>query len=389
MKNLAVPALAFSLLAACRGEAPPVSPTPSPELESLIQQQAESAAPGSEQVGALYRGIAVDHGEFEDFRVEVESGQCYYFVAAGDPTIEVFHLMVYKEDSKRPVSDDKQKGREAMTRYCPEKTQVAKFRGKVGRGAGHFAIGVFKKPNNEAVATEEKLDLDAIIKADAETAASGSTLVNLYESKGEKTDLYVQLEKGTCYWFIGAAQKQVDDYYIYLWDQQKKRLGETKADGNKAQFGYCATAAGMYHLQIKVDDASDAVKLGVFAKRGDGKSPATADLEKAITEEATSTAPGAKLQGTFRTATAKKTDFNIQFDKNKCYWIIAAAQPGTDSFSISLFDQNGNLKDRSAQAEGKGQVATCTNEGGMFKVQLRFDGSQSGEVKVGVFGKAK
>ncbi len=367
-----------------------MSPTPSPELESMIQQQAESAAPASEQVGALYRGVAVDHGEFEEFRVEVESGQCYYFVVAGDPGIEVFHLMVYKEDSKRPVSDDKQKGREALARYCPEKTQVAKVRAKVGRGAGHFAMGVFKKPNNEAAApTDEKLDLDAVIQADAEAAASGSTLVNLYESKGEKTDLYVKLDKGTCYWFIGAAQKEVDDYYIYLWDQGKKRIGETKADGNKAQFGYCATAAGMYHLQIKVDDATDAVKLGVYAKRDDGKSVATADLEKAITEEATSTAPGAKLQGTFRTATAKKTDFNVQFDKNKCYWVIAAAQTGTEAFSLALFDQNGNRKDQSQDAEGKGQVATCTSEAGMYKVQLKFNGAQSGEVKVGVFAKAK
>lgn len=267
MKNLA-PAFAFVLLAACRGEAPPVSPTPSPELESMIKQQAESAAPDSEQVGALFRGVAYDRGEGEEFRVETEAGQCYTIVAAGDPTIEVFDLRVWGK-SKIPAARDKSKGREALVQYCPEETGVARFEGKVGRGAGHFAIGVFKKgaPEKvEVVEKKDKLDLDKVIADEAAGAAPGAKLENMYVAKGKQTDWYAQLKKGQCYWVIGAGQKDVDDFYIYMWDPRNNRIGQTKADSNKAQFGHCPTEDGMFHIQLKVDNDDDEAKVGVFSK---------------------------------------------------------------------------------------------------------------------------
>lgn len=269
MKHL-VPVSALLFLVACRGEAPPVSPTPSPELESMIKQQAESAAPDSEQVGALYRGVAYDRGEGEEFRVETEAGQCYTFVAAGDPSIEVFDLRVWGPKGKAPKARDKSKGREALTQYCPEETGVARFEGKVAKGAGHFAIGVFKKGAPEKVepvaAKEDLLDLDKIIQDEAAAAAPGAKLEQMYTAKGDKTDWYTQLKKGQCYWFIGAGQKEVDDFYLYVWDPKQKRIGETKADANKAQFGHCPNEDGMFHLQLKVDDDSHEAKVGVFSK---------------------------------------------------------------------------------------------------------------------------
>jgi hypothetical protein len=267
MKSLA-PLATIVFLTACRGEAPPVSPTPSPELESMIKQQAESAAPESEQVGALYRGVAYDRGESEEFRVETEAGQCYTFVAAGDPTVEVFDLRVWGK-SKIPAARDKSKGREALVQYCPEETGVARFEGKVAKGAGHFAIGIFKKgaPEKvEVVEKSDKLDLDKLIADEAAAAAPGSKLENMYVAKGKQTDWYAQLKKGSCYWFIGAGQKDVDDFYIYLWDPKNSRIGQTKADSNKAQFGHCPTEDGMFHVQLKVDDDSDEAKVGVFSK---------------------------------------------------------------------------------------------------------------------------
>ncbi len=256
------------LLTACRGEAPPVSPTPSPELESMIKQQAESAAPDSEQVGALYRGVAHDRGEGDEFRVEVEAGQCYVFVAAGDPTIEVFDLRVWGK-SKIAAARDKSKGREALARFCPEETGVSRFEGKVAKGAGHFAIGVFKKGAPKPVEEAPKkgqLDLDKIIQDDAAAAAPGSKLENMYTAKGKTTDWYAQMKKGTCYWLIGAGQKDVDDFYIYLWDPKNNRVGQTKADSNKAQFGHCPNEDGMFHIQLKVDDDEFEAKVGVFSK---------------------------------------------------------------------------------------------------------------------------
>ena len=269
MKILAASALAFTVLTACRGEAPPVSPTPSAELESMIKQQAESAAPESEQVGALYRGVAYDHGEAEEFRVETEAGQCYTIVATGDPTIEVFDLRVWGK-GRSPAARDKSKGREALVQYCPEETGVARFEGKVARGAGHFAIGVFKKAAPEKVepvaAKEDKLDLDKIIADEAAGAAPGAKLENMYVAKGKQTDWYAQLKKNQCYWVIGAGQKDVDDFYLYMWDPKNDRIGQTKADSNKAQFGHCPKEDGMFHIQLKVDNDDDEAKVGVFSK---------------------------------------------------------------------------------------------------------------------------
>lgn len=267
MKHLA-PVSALVFLVACRGEAPPVAPTPSPELESMIKQQAESAAPDSEQVGALYRGVAYDRGEGDEFRVETEAGQCYTFVAAGDSTVEVFDLRVWGPKGKAPKARDKSKGREALTQYCPEETGVARFEGKVAKGAGHFAIGVFKKGAPEKVepVAEKGLDLDKIIQDEAAAAAPGAKMEQMYTAKADKTDWYTQLKKGQCYWFIGAGQAEVDDFYLYVWDPKNNQIGKNKADGNKAQFGHCPEQDGMFHVQLKVDDTSHEAKVGVFSK---------------------------------------------------------------------------------------------------------------------------
>jgi hypothetical protein len=402
-------ALAGALSIGCRGEAPPVSPTPSPELESMIDQQAESAAPGSEKVGALFRGVAYDRGEFEEFRVEVEAGQCYYFVAAGDPTIEVFQLSVWDGKSKRPVEDEKAKGREALVKFCPKETGVSRFRGKVGRGAGHFAIGVFKKvaPQEQAEPVDQGMDLEKVINDEAASVAPGSTLVNMYTTKTcgsgsagkcEEHDFYVQLERGTCYWFIGAAQKHVDDFYIYLWDPKNKRVGENKAKANKAQFGHCATDSGMFHVQAKLDDATKPAKVGVFAQKQKGQSApapksepdkaAKVDLEKVIKDEAGAAAPQAKLVGNHYTATSKKNEFFVQLEKGQCYWIIGASQPGADDFALYLWDPDNKRIGEAKDLKQKGQLGHCPKEGGMFKIQVKLDDAKD-EVKIGIFGKAR
>lgn len=264
--------LTLSLAASACKQAPAVSPTPDPQLESMVMQQAESASPGSEMVNEqLFRGVGYDKGEFQDFRVELQAGQCYIFVGAADETVSAFQIFVFDPQNSRATSE-KAKGREALAQHCPTETGTYKVQGKIGRGAGHFAIGVFGKDAPAKLAKVEegpaKLDLEAMILKDAEAAAPGATQVGtFYTGTAEKNDFFLKLDKGTCYWFIGAAQADVDDYYIYLWDQGGTRLGQTKADTNKAQFGYCAKESSMFRVQVKVDEDDDAVKLGVFAKK--------------------------------------------------------------------------------------------------------------------------
>jgi hypothetical protein len=265
---------AFAFLVACRGEAPEVGATPDPQIDSMVNQQAESAAPGSVMVSeTLLRGVGYDKGELQDFHVEMTAGQCYVIVGAADETVTSLHLTVWDPANKR-VGQDRSKSREALVQHCPKETGSYKIQGKIGRGAGHFAIGVFGKeaPEKAAAAEEpkaDKADLEAIINADAESIAPGAKQDGkFYTGTAKKSEFYVQLEKGTCYWFIGAAQPGVDDYYLYLWNQEGKRLTESKADSNKANIGHCAKDSSMYKVQIKVDDDSDEVKLGIFSKKG-------------------------------------------------------------------------------------------------------------------------
>lgn len=268
--------LAFPVLlslAACGREAPAVSPTPDPQIESMINQQAETASPGSEMVSeTLFRGVGYDKGESQDFHVELTAGQCYIFVGAADEGVKGLQLTIWDPGNKR-VAGDKSRTREALTQHCPSETGSYKFQGKVLKGAGHWAIGVFGKEAPEKAAPaeepkEKKADLEKMIGDEAASVAPEAKQIgNFYTGTSSKSDFYVQLDKGTCYWFIGAAQPGVDDYYIYLWDQNNKRIGETKANSNKAQFGHCAKDSAMYHVQIKVDDDKDEVKLGVFGKK--------------------------------------------------------------------------------------------------------------------------
>jgi hypothetical protein len=147
-------ACVMTLAMACRGAPPEVGATPDPQLESMINQQAESAAPGSVMVNeALFRGVAYDRGEFQDFRVELVKGNCYVFVAASDQTATALHLFVWDPEDKK-VADDKSKTREALAQTCPKQTGTYKVQGKIARGAGHFAIGVFGKEAPEGAVAE-------------------------------------------------------------------------------------------------------------------------------------------------------------------------------------------------------------------------------------------
>ena len=267
-----------SLAMACRGAPPEIGATADPELESMINQQAESAAPGSVLVNeALFRGVAYDRGEFQDFRVELVQGNCYTFVGAADQTVTMLHLFVWDAGNDK-VADDKSKSRQALAQHCPKQTGTYKVQGKIVKGAGHFAIGIFgKEASGEEVATAEpetpaepvkqKLDLEKVIKDEASAVAPDTKQIgNFLNGTSTKSEFFVELEKGNCYWFIGAGQVEVKDYYIYLWSEEK-RIGESKAEGNKAQFAHCVKESGMFRVQMKVDDANDTVKLGVFGKK--------------------------------------------------------------------------------------------------------------------------
>lgn len=262
--------VSLGLLAGCGAAPPPVSPTPSPAIETSIKSQASSAAPETEMLGQLFRGVAYNKGGTQDWHVELNKGSCYWFIGQGDEGVERLGLIVWDGGGSR-VTDEKSKTNSSVVQHCPKSTGTFKFEAKVLKGAGHFAVGVFSKDAPPPPPTPEAPkapDLEKIINDDAAAQAPGATLVgNLYSAQNGKMDWYTSLSAGKCYWFIGAGGDDIDDFYIYLWDQNQKRMGEQKSSGRKATFGHCPTKDGMYHIQVKTDSSSEKFKLGVFEKK--------------------------------------------------------------------------------------------------------------------------
>lgn len=255
-------------VAACKSP-PPVAPTASPDIEKRIETQASSAAPGSARLGELHRGVAYNRNEASDFRVELERGKCYWIVGSGDDTVEKLGIYLWDQDDSR-VDSDRSRNASALVKHCPEKTGTFKFEVKVMAGAGHFAAAIYEKAADDTPPPPppKVVDLDAIIAAEAKANAPGATQVGeLFAGSVGKNDWYTQLDKGTCYWFIGAGGDDIDDFYIYLWDPKNSRIGETKADDKKAVYGHCAEQSGMFHVQVKTDSGSEKYKLGIFAKK--------------------------------------------------------------------------------------------------------------------------
>jgi hypothetical protein len=256
-------------LAAC-SSAPPVTATPSPQVEADVTSQATTAAPGAQMVGQLYRGVAMKKGEFSDFHVELESGKCYYFSGAGDDGVAQLGLYLWDPANHRTTSD-RSKGHTSFIQYCATATGTFKVEEKVLAGAGHYAFAIYSKdappPPPKPEAPKEPT-LEDMITDDANAEAPGATLQGDYLSADNgKTEWSLLLEKGKCYWFIGAGDKKIDDFYIYLWDPANKRIGESKASARKASYGHCPKEGGMFKVQVKTDTSKAVFKLGVFVKK--------------------------------------------------------------------------------------------------------------------------
>ena len=130
-------------LSACGGATRPVSPTPDPEVESLVEAQAEKASPGSSLVGdQLHRGVAYEPGESQEFRETLAAEQCYVVAAAGDEGIRAIQITIWGPDEKR-LAGDKSRTREALTQLCTKGQGSYRFEAKVLKGMGHYAIGVY------------------------------------------------------------------------------------------------------------------------------------------------------------------------------------------------------------------------------------------------------
>lgn len=264
-------ALSAVLAAGCHS-APPVASAPPPWLEAKIGEVATSAVPGAVPVGPPYKGVAYDKGGRTDWKLGLEAGKCYSFVAVGDETVEKLALYLWDPKDWR-VTQDKAAGPTSVVTHCVEVPGLYRFQAKVTEGAGHYGVGVFATAAAPKAAPPPpppepaKQDLSALVEAEAGAVAPGATRVgNYFTGNADKSDWYTAMDVGKCYWIVGIGGTGIDELYLYLWDSKDKRITENKAKGSKSNMGHCPTTSGMFHFQAKVNSGSGDYAVGVYAK---------------------------------------------------------------------------------------------------------------------------
>jgi hypothetical protein len=279
-------ALTLSLLiplTACNRSKPPMTPAPPDWLEGAVDEQAKRAAPGAVRVGDLYKGVAFDDGDKQQWRVTISGGGCIHLSAAGDQTVEEIALYLWGPDGDRLETERGDTPR-TMLRHCPAEGANGeyKFEAKITEGHGHYAVGLYAEGNSAAAkagsADEPKdrpadpkgeaVDLDARVATLAKTSAAGAQLVGEpFKGTADSTDWYVALENDKCYWFVGAADDEIDKLSLYLWNPDDKRLKASKAETNEVTVGHCPDDSGMFHFRAQTNGGVGEYQVGVYAKK--------------------------------------------------------------------------------------------------------------------------
>ena len=246
--------------------------------------------------------------------------------------------------------------------------------------------------------------LDAKVDEQGKAASQGGEVVGTpfhgtSFKQGEGVDFQVMLDATKCYWFSGVGDEQVQKLYLYLWDQNDKRVQTKKVDGPMAVMTHCPEQSGMFRLQGKADEGVGHFAIGLYAKPAPNKvalppkpeaaKPEGPDLEAMIEKTAASSAPGAKRVGEFFAGSADEQDWSTQLDVGSCYSFIAQGVPGkVKKLYLYLWDPNSKRITESKGESPNATIGHCPKETGMFKFQVKVH-SGSGDYKVGVYAKPK
>ena len=130
---------------ACGGahDAPIVDPALSPALEVQADAQAHTAMPEGQRVPGVLVGVAYATGQAMDWSVPLQRGRCYAFGYSTDTSITKFAVAIWSPSGKR-VDNPRVRSRgrppEGVQNLCAAEEGVYRVEGKVGAGAGHFAV---------------------------------------------------------------------------------------------------------------------------------------------------------------------------------------------------------------------------------------------------------
>ena len=110
-------------------------------------------------------------------------------------------------------------------------------------------------------------------------------------------------------------------------------------------------------------------------------------LEDAVVQQAKQQEKGANQVGEFFKGNGKKTDYQVLLEAGQCYWFSGASE-GLKKLYMYLWPPNSNpftMRVADVKTDGKGTMAHCATVSGMFKFQVKADGS--GNYVIGVFSK--
>ncbi len=261
----------------------------------------------------------------------------------------------------------------------------------LGCGGRHEAIVVSPQPPP---------DLGARAEIEARAAGEGSSrvgeaLFGVAHREDGFTDWRLQLDAGTCYWFGYAGDAGVERFSMYIFSPKDRRLDSARGRPQHGVFTHCAKESGIYRLQGKVSDGAGHFAVVVYkagAKEAPAPAPAaatppSANLEELIEKQAAAAAPGAKRAGELFSGSAETSEYYTALEAGKCFWIIAAGEPGkVKRLYVYLWDPRNKRVTESKSESEQVMVGHCAATPGMYKFQLRVD-SGSGQYKAGVYVK--
>jgi hypothetical protein len=99
--------------------------------------------------------------------------------------------------------------------------------------------------------------------------------------KGDRSDWYLPLEAGRCYWLGGAGGGEVRELFLYVWDPDNRRLADNRPKSSTVTLAFCAAKSGMHHVQAKVARGAGPYLVGAYSNVPSQKAAAASPPRRA------------------------------------------------------------------------------------------------------------
>ena len=160
----------------------------------------------------------------------------------------------------------------------------------------------------------------------------------------------------------------------------------TYTPGSQVHPSVDMTPEGHFVVALFGKEAPKQVAPEVMEKKGPNLGPL-------CDKRAAAAAPGAKLVGDYFEGAGNsighddRSDFTVQLDAGKCYWMIACGEPDhIKSLSMYLWGPNNKRITEAKSDNPNPMIGHCANETGMFKWQVKITGG-GGHFKAGLYKK--